>query len=173
MTTPYDPLASHRETPARAPSLLAVDLGMRSGLAVYGDDGKLLSYRSQNFGTPARLRRAVPQVLSALPTVRWLFMEGDRNLAAIWEKTAEKRGITCRTVGAETWRAMLLLSREQRSGPLAKQSADKVARQVIAWSDAPRPTSLNDDVAEAILLGLWGARELGWLPGDAPWRSVR
>ena len=37
------------------------------------------------------------------------------------------------------------------------------ARAVIEWSGAKRPTSLRHDAAEAILIGLWGALELGWL----------
>ncbi|MFP2902614.1 hypothetical protein ACLEQD_40940, partial [Corallococcus sp. 4LFB] len=50
-----------------------------------------------------------------------------------------------------------------RSGALAKDAADGLARRVIDWSHAPRPTSLRHDAAEAILLGLWGALEVGWL----------
>ncbi len=89
--------------------LLAVDLGVKTGLALYGQDGRLLWYRSQNFGTAERLRR------------------------------------------------------EQRSGVQAKESATDLARRVIIWSGARRPTSLRDDAAEAILIGLWGTLEVGWL----------
>ena len=46
-------------------SLLAVDLGVRTGLACWGDDGRLRWYRSQNFGDAARLRRAIPALLEA------------------------------------------------------------------------------------------------------------
>ena len=49
------------------------------------------------------------------------------------------------------------------SGTQAKQTADELARRVINWSEAPRPTSLRHDAAEAILVGLWGALEVGWL----------
>ncbi|MBC8076709.1 MAG: hypothetical protein H7Y32_11595, partial [Chloroflexales bacterium] len=42
------------------------------------------------------------------------------------------------------------------------------ARRVIAWAGAPRPTSLRHDAAEAILIGLWGALEVGWLPALPP-----
>lgn len=44
-------------------SLLAVDLGLRTGLAMYGDDSRLLRYRSQHFGTAASLRRAIRGML--------------------------------------------------------------------------------------------------------------
>jgi hypothetical protein len=46
---------------------------------------------------------------------------------------------------------------------LAKRRAIEMARRVIEWSDAPRPTSLRHDAAEAILIGLFGVLELGWL----------
>ncbi|OYT14058.1 MAG: hypothetical protein B6I19_01910 [Bacteroidetes bacterium 4572_114] len=44
--------------------LLSIDLGVKTGFAMYGSDGKLLWYRSQNFGNAARLRKAVPKILS-------------------------------------------------------------------------------------------------------------
>lgn len=59
-----------------APGLLAVDLGLRSGLALYGPDGRLRWYRSQNFGTQARLKRAVPSVLHGAGPLAWLVLEG-------------------------------------------------------------------------------------------------
>ncbi|HEX2081336.1 MAG TPA: hypothetical protein VHG08_26770 [Longimicrobium sp.] len=74
-------------------SLLAVDLGLRTGLALYGGDGRLRWYRSQNFGTAARLRRAVHGTLRELPEVRWLVIEGGGNLAEIWTREAERIGI--------------------------------------------------------------------------------
>ena len=38
-----------------------------------------------------------------------------------------------------------------------------LARQVIEWSGARRPTSLRHDAAEAILVGLWAVLQEGWL----------
>jgi hypothetical protein len=68
-------------------------------------------------------------------------------------------------VSAEKWRALFLRQRDQRSGEQAKRIADGIARRVVEWSDAPRPTSLRHDAAEAILIGLWGVIDVGWLPG--------
>lgn len=149
-------------------SLLAVDLGVRTGLALYGGDGRLIWYRSQNFGTAARLRRAVPGTLNALTPPGWLLLEGGGRLADIWERAATRSRIPVQRITAETWRRRLLLPREQRSGTGAKQSADELARRVIGWSGAPRPTSLRHDAAEAILIGLWGVLELGWMEGVPP-----
>ena len=149
-------------------SLLAVDLGLRTGLALYGDDGRLRWYRSQNFGSASRLRRAVHGLLNTLPEVRWLVLEGGGNLAGIWENEAEKRAIDVLRIGAEVWRQRLLYGREQRTGAQAKSSADPFARRIIEWSGAPRPTSLRHDAAEAILIGFWGALEVGLLDAIPP-----
>ncbi len=149
-----------------APSgtLLAIDLGLRSGFALFDDSGRLRWYRSQNFGSVARLKRAVPGVLAqADRQLVQIVTEGPRDLAAIWQRFADTRGVVTRAIVAETWRPQLLLHRQQRSGGDAKRWADQLARQVIAWSGAPRPTSLRHDAAEAILIGLWGVLDLGWL----------
>ena len=90
-------------------------------------------------------------------------LEGDRALAEIWEREAKGRNVASRRVRAEVWRSRLLTRREQSSGLRAKRSADGVARKIIEWSGAPRPTSLRHDAAEAIVIGLWGVLELGWL----------
>lgn len=143
--------------------LLAIDVGLRTGLAVFGDDGRLVSYRSQNFGTPARLRRAAFTTLADLPDLRWVILEGGGQLADIWMRVAERRGLSVVQIGAERWRERLLYDRDRRSGASAKEHAGELARRIIDWSAAPRPTSLRHDAAEAIALGLWGALEVGLL----------
>ncbi len=143
--------------------LLAVDMGLRTGLALFGEDGRLRWYRSQNFGSPARLKRGAHAVLRDLPELSWLVIEGGGPLAETWVREAERRGVRAMRTDAQQWRRILLHAREQRSGALAKESADALAREVIAWSGAKRPTSLRHDAAEAILAGLWGVLEIGWL----------
>ena len=145
--------------------LLAVDLGVRTGLARYGPDGRLQWYRSHNFGSAARLRRAVPALLDG---VQHLVVEGGGALARGWASEAEARGIEVRWVSAETWRTAFMYPRDQRSGEVAKRRADELARGVIAWSGARRPTSLRHDAAEAVLIGLWGVLQLGWLDRPPP-----
>lgn len=143
--------------------LLAIDLGVRTGLAVYRQDGRLLWYRSQNFGTVARLRRGAPRLLDTLPHLAWLVLEGGGPLADIWRQAATRRHIPVVQISAEAWRRQLLYAREQRSGGQAKENAIALARRVVVWSGVRRPTPLRDDAAEAILIGLWGALEVGWL----------
>ncbi len=144
-------------------ALLAVDLGLRTGLALYGDDGRLRWYRSQHFANAAGLRRAVHKLFGELPDLTWIVLEGGGEFAPAWEREAEKRGVGVRYVIAERWRNQLLLPRQQRDGRQAKRNADGLARRVIEWSAAPRPTSLRHDAAEAILVGLWGVLDVGWL----------
>lgn len=149
------------------PSLLAVDLGLRTGLACYAHDGRLRWYRSQNFGTAARLKRGAYGLLREAEDLEWLVLEGGGRLAQLWEREGTRRGVRVRTVDARHWREALLLRREQRGTGRAKEAAGVLARRVIEWAGAPRPTSLRHDAAEAILLGLWAVVEVGWLE-DVP-----
>jgi hypothetical protein len=142
-------------------SLLAVDVGLRTGLALYGDGGGLVWYRSQNFGSAPRLRRAVHGMLESLPRLQWLVLEGGGPLADIWEREGTRRGVTIERIGAERWREPLLYDRERRTGAQAKSHAGELARRIIEWSGADRPTSLRHDAAEAIVIGFWAALELG------------
>jgi hypothetical protein len=145
-------------------TLLAVDLGIKTGLALFAQDGQLCWYRSHNFGTVARLRRGVHGVLVGIPQLRWLVLEGGGTLADIWRREAGRHDVAVRQINAAAWRQQFLYPREQRSGSQAKEHAEVLARRVIAWSQARRPTALCDDTAEAILIGLWGVLEVGWLP---------
>jgi hypothetical protein len=132
---------------------------------LYGRDGRLRWYRSHNFGSAARLRRGARTLLTEIPGLRWLVMEGGGDLADIWAQHAGQLGLEVRQISAATWRELFLYPREQRSGPQAKQTADSLARRVIEWAGAARPTSLRHDAAEAILVGLWGVLAVGWLDG--------
>ena len=144
-------------------SLLAVDAGLRTGLALYGEDGKLCWYRSQHFGSMDKLKRAVNSFLCDIQDLKWLVIEGGGDILDIWVKEAKLMGIEVKVVNAEKWREKLMYIRERRSGVQAKQFADGLARQILAWSETPRPASLRHDTAEAILTGLWGILEFGIL----------
>lgn len=143
--------------------LLAVDLGLHSGLALYQQDGPLQWHRSHNFGNRSRMRRGVYTILNEIPALHYLVMEGSGPYATIWRKEAERRDLHVIQVSAEAWRPDLLLERQQRSGSIAKQTADRLARAVIAWSALPGPATLDHNAAEAILIGLWAMLKIGWL----------
>ncbi len=144
-------------------SLLAVDLGLKTGLACYGLNGRLQWYRSRHFGTVGQLRRGARGLLGDLPDLEVLVLEGGGPVADAWQREAGRRQLSVRRISAEVWRGTLLYPREHRDRPKAKHSAEDLARRVIAWSEAPKPTSLRHDAAEAILIGLWGVLEVGWL----------
>ncbi len=143
--------------------LLAVDAGLRTGLAVYARNGHLLCYRSHHLGKTSTLRRAAARLIAEFQPLSWLIVEGGGPQADVWIHLAERTGIEVRAVAAERWRAELLHARQQRNGHDAKRAAGDLARRVIAWSEAKNPTSLRHDAAEAILIGLWGLRTVGWL----------
>lgn len=143
--------------------LLAIDLGLRGGMALFGQDGRLRWYRSQHFGSVTQLRRAATHIIGETQNLQWILSEGDYSLAAVWERVAMKQQVRVQRVSAEAWRGDLLDSRERPSAAEAKKSTIALARRIIDWSDLPQPTSLRHDAAEAILIGLWGVMQVGWL----------
>lgn len=143
--------------------LLAVDLGVKTGFALYRENGRLCWYRSKNYGTAARMKRGVSSLLNSVSGVALLVLEGGGSLARIWVREAEARKIPVKQISAEQWRRQLLYPREQVTGIKAKQNADDLARRVIVWSGISRPSSLRHDTAEAILIGLWAVLDARWL----------
>ncbi len=145
------------------PSLLAVDAGVRTGLAAFDAGGGLLWCRSQNFGTAGRLRRAAVGLLDSLPGLALVVVEGGGRLGEVWVREAARRGTPCRHIAAETWREFLLLPRHRRHAAESKRAAGDLARRVIALSGLKGATSLRHDAAEAVCVGLWAALDAGWL----------
>jgi len=141
--------------------LLAVDLGLSTGLAAFGRDGRLRWCRSHHYATRAALKRAAHGVLEALPDVEVLALEGGGPLALPWMREAARRRLTLLTVQAHAWRATLLPD-AARPGADAKRLAIAAARLVIAHSDVPQPKTLRHDTAEAILVGVWALQNIGW-----------
>ncbi|HYE59042.1 MAG TPA: hypothetical protein VD948_11080, partial [Rhodothermales bacterium] len=80
--------------------LLAVDLGLSTGLAAFGRDGKLRWCRSHHYATRATLKRAVFSVLDGLPEGEALALEGGGPLALPWQREAARRGLIVLTVQA-------------------------------------------------------------------------
>lgn len=148
--------------------LLAVDLGVRCGMAVLGADGRLRTYRSRNFGSVGRMRRGARSIVEAVDGLLWVVAEGDASLARPWFRAAERRGAHVRRIGAEVWRERLLLERDLVSSVDLKSLSLALAMRFIEWSGAPAPRApLRHDAAEAIAVGLWAVLELGWLSADA------
>jgi hypothetical protein len=143
--------------------LLSVDLGVKTGLAMFRSDGRLLWFRSQNFGNASRLRRAIPWMLNQEEELSHLIIEGGGPLLKIWLAETERRNIGLITIMADEWRSNLLLEREQRKGSQAKMHAVHFAEKAIRHLCDHRATSLNNDAAEAVLIGIYGMQKLGWI----------
>lgn len=135
--------------------VLAIDLGLRTGFALFGSDGLLHSYRSTHFQSRAAMKRAAWDVIAEFEPTS-VVAEGDANLASVWRKVAEKQGAEFELVVAETWREEILHPRQRRDGATAKAAAMELALDIIDAGSAPAPTGeLTTDVAEAILIGQW------------------
>ncbi|MCF8302220.1 MAG: hypothetical protein K9I94_03015 [Bacteroidales bacterium] len=143
--------------------LLSVDCGIRAGLALYTNEARLLWFESHNYGNRPALRRGVQSVFQKHPNIAWLIIEGGGPVADIWKNYAKKQFIKVRQIDAEKWRNELFYKKEQRNGSMAKQNADTLARKMISYSGIALPKKLRHDAAEAILIGLWGLLDTGWI----------
>ena len=143
--------------------LLAVDLGLKAGFALFGRDGRLRWYRSKHYSSPSQFKRGMFAMLREVPEMAHLVLEGGGPLADIWIKEADRRRLPVLQLAAEEWREVFLWTRERRSGRQAKQNAREAARRVAAWSGLPGPTSMNHNAAEAVMAGFLGLLRLGWL----------
>lgn len=141
-------------------SLLAIDIGLKTGFALYGGEGKLKRYWSRRLGDRSKLKRIAFSTLKEPEDLEWLILEGGGWVAEIWRKEGARRGLKVRDVCAEEWRKDFFYPRQMRTGVEAKRNAVKLARKTIQWSGLNKPTSLKRDAAEAILIGLWGAIQL-------------
>ncbi len=143
--------------------LLAVDVGLHTGLALYSEQCQLLWYRSHHFSAPAKLKKVIGKLLREPPQPTHLLLEGGGPLADFWLAEADKLNIHSLQIHAQQWREQLFYARQHRSGAQAKREADNLARQVIEQLGSKKPTALRHDTAEAILIGLYGLLRLGWL----------
>lgn len=143
--------------------LLSVDLGIRTGLAMFGSDGKLYWFRSQNFGSSSRLRKAVPWLLDQEEDLTAVIIEGGGPLLKIWDAELNKRNLEVIRIMADHWRNEILYQREQRNKSDSKANAIFYASKAIEKLSDHRATSLDDNAAEAILIGLYGMQKLHWI----------
>jgi hypothetical protein len=144
--------------------LLSVDVGVKTGLALYSDQVRLLWYRSHNYGNKQRLKQDAANLINDLPGLSCLVIEGGGEIGALWIKEAARRHIPVIQTYAEEWRNDLFDLRDRRHGWSAKQHAVALAGEIIDRYGDKKVTSLNDDCAEAILIGYWALLRLKWLP---------
>jgi len=152
-------------SPQPSATLLAVDLGLTTGWALFGVDGRLRWCRSHHFADRDQLRRAVRQLLRQIDGLQWLVIEGGGPIAEIWSRVATRQGVQLIAISAEDWRVSFFHPTQMRGRDKAKSSAERLARRVIEWSSVAQPSTLRNDTAEAVLIGLWGVLHVGWLAG--------
>ena len=143
--------------------LLAVDAGLHTGLALYARNGRLLWYRSHHLGDQNKLKRLIASLLRRHPLPTHIYLEGGGPVAELWQREAVKLGRLFVQLHADQWRGRLFYARQHPSGRIAKQQALEMAISVIDLLGQKKPTGLRHDTAEAILVGLYGLLDLGWL----------
>lgn len=143
--------------------LLAVDAGIRTGLALYSQEGKLVWYRSHNMGSISSLRKAVYHLLKSVECLSYLVVEGGGPITSAWLHTATKLGIEALQTDAGIWRKEIFSMGKYRNSNIAKESAIRLAHQIILLSEAPSYNLPTHDAAEAILIGLWGCKKINWI----------
>ncbi|MFW5974945.1 MAG: hypothetical protein ACOCQ6_01935 [Bacteroidota bacterium] len=143
---------------------MAIDLGVKTGLAVYNSNGDLIQYHSRNYGNARRLKKAIHHILKEPENLKFLYIEGGGKLDKYWVKQAAKLGVTTKQIHAETWRNKLFpkSQADYHSKPV-KNYAEKQAKEILKAHAFPIPENLNKDVSEAILIGLYGCIEQGWI----------
>lgn len=146
-----------------AAHLLAVDAGLHTGLALYNCSSRLLWYRSHHLADQQKLKRLIAALLRSAPQPTHIYLEGGGPLAELWQREALRLGRVFVQLQASTWREQLFYARQHPSGRVAKQQALQMATSVIDHLGHKKPTGLRHDTAEAILIGLYGLLDLGWL----------
>lgn len=146
-----------------AAHLLAVDAGLHTGLALYNRGSQLLWYRSHHLADQQKLKRLIATLLRSTPQPTHIYLEGGGPLAELWQRETAKAGRIFVQLQANRWREQLFYARQHSSGRIAKQQALLLAGRVIDHLGHKKPTGLRHDTAEAILIGLYGLLDLGWL----------
>lgn len=133
---------------------MSVDLGVKTGIAVFSVEGRLLWYGSRNYGCRSRLRSDLPRLLTQYAPLRVLVLEGGGELLEVWLREASNRHIPVVSFHAGHWRELFLGSESLMHTGRAKEKAVELARSVIVSMGEHRTTVPVHHAAEAILAGL-------------------
>jgi Calcineurin-like phosphoesterase len=185
----------HHEEPENSETtslLLAVDMGLKSGLSLFNSKGKLLRYEQFQFDRdqlPETAKRLVAEWEAAVNVnnsndndnasgthqnnsrLTHIAVEGVNGyMLQAWAEAAPSTPtMPCCVllkVSPEEWRAELLNKKErQNGGQDAKAAARLIARQVVDDYGVmgTHQGKFKTDVAEAVCLGLYASRRLGWI----------
>jgi len=145
--------------------LLAVDLGLRTGTAVFDSTGVVLAVDSWYFKSHDALLDGLTDLLSTHAITHVVIEGEDRKLYNIWRKAVEGfDGVQLARVIADDWRRSMLAKKEMRDARKAKSAAGMIAKQVLKKSEneALIDKKISADAAEALLIGCYALRVLGW-----------
>ena len=135
--------------------LLAIDVGMKAGLAWFDENGTLIKARSTRFANRTTLKRALPAILTEIEGVTEVVLEGQGEVADIFRKGIQRAALPVLQFSAEEWREDMLLPRERRTGQQAKNVAESMALKIARDCGNPPKCAYDDDAAEAVVFGLW------------------
>jgi hypothetical protein len=159
--------------------LMAVDLGLKSGVSLFNCQGELVRYEQFYFEKETLQKTAqnliatweqdvnieTEEESTSLPSkVTHIAIEGaDGYMLRAWADAAPHQSIL--RVSPEEWRSDLLLAKESTSGANSKAAARLIARQVVQDFGVMEAHTgkFPTDVAEAVVMGLYVARKLGWI----------
>jgi len=159
--------------------LMAVDLGLKSGVSLFDDRGHLLRYEQFLFDRENLLEafediineweaEAADRVGDEQSNGSWKITHiaiegGDTGLLDTWAQAAPDHSIL--RVSPEEWRSELLIKKESQNGATSKEASRLIARQVVADFGLMdlHVGKFPTDVAESVCLGMYVARRLGWI----------
>ena len=154
--------------------LMAVDLGLKSGVTLFNDDGNLIRYEQFLFDRD-NLQEEFEEIIRKWEDeatcengedgkITHIAIEGgDTGLLNTWAEAAPNHSIL--RVSPEEWRSELLNKKENQSGATAKEASRLIARQIVAdlGTMENHTGKFPTDVAESVCLGMYVARRLGWI----------
>lgn len=138
---------------------LAIDAGVKTGFALFSDQGTLLKFSSHNYGSMGCLKRDMKRFFILCDPLDAIIIEGGGNIAQAWRKEAECRNIDVIAFHAETWRREMFKISDPTKTKAVKELAIQTARKIIADAGLPLPKTLMADAAEAILAGYWAIKK--------------
>ena len=139
-------------------SILALDLTLDCGVAVFDRKGHLLVCERLHSPSPKGLRQAAQDVFAAGGTLDWLVSAGAPSAQALWERHAMRRGVRVQRVGLEDWQADLIAGESQAQRQAATYA---LAHRVITESGLSADAALSLSEARAICTGYWACGRLG------------
>lgn len=143
--------------------LLAIDVGLSTGMALYNQDGRLCWCDSQKFENLAQMKRFAAKLIGETEKLDWILSEGDYNLAAIWERAAIKNGVRIQRVSGQVWCQQLLEMPYDDAVQQIDPHAFEFARKIMHYSEMSSPKNLDKHAIEAALIGMWGVLQMGWI----------